>query len=55
MDSWLFDIMNRTRLVLDLKLNCSENWTCITSSMRKLKTDFRSRYLGTDLHNWPYQ
>lgn len=54
MESWMLDIMNGTRLVLDLELHCSENLTCLTSSMTKIKTDFRSRYLKAGLYNWPY-
>lgn len=49
----MLDLMNRTSLALDLELNCSENLTCITSSVRKIKIDFGNRFLGADLHNWP--
>ena len=44
MDSWALAIMNRTPLVLGMGLNCSENLTCITSSIRNIKTDFGKRF-----------
>lgn len=47
MDSWMLDLMNRTSLALDLELNCSENLTCITSSVRKIKTDFWEQIFGS--------
>lgn len=52
MNGWVLDLMNRTSPVLDLELSCSENLAYITSSVRKIKTNFGG-FLRTGLHSLP--